>query len=100
MKQNQKSHATSYDRYPEIFKEIKGDPFTRSKYYHFGCSTGEECETLHKLYFPNTKIVGLDISEKIITNNVKKNKYNNIQYYWNVDNISQKSDLIFANSVL
>ena len=25
MKRNQKSHATSYNRYPEIFKEIKGE---------------------------------------------------------------------------
>lgn len=66
----------------------------------FGCSTGIECETLQELYFPNIKIIGIDISEKVIKNNIKKNKYKNINYYSKLDNINKKSDLIFANSVL
>jgi len=100
MKQNQKSHATNYNRYPEIFKEIKGIIPSPSQILSFGCSTGIECETLQELYFPNIKIIGLDISKEVITNNIKKNKYKNIEYYSKVDNITGKSDLIFANSVL
>ena len=63
MKQNQKTPATSYNRYPEIFKEIKGIIPSPNQILSFGCSTGIECETLQELYFPNIKIIGLDISE-------------------------------------
>lgn len=101
MIQNQKSHSTSYNRYPEIFKEIKDIVPSPKQILSFGCSTGIECETLHELYFPNTKIIGLDISKNLITNNIKKNKYKNIKYYSKIENIpSPKSDIIFANSVL
>ena len=72
MKQNQKSHTTYYDRYPKILKEIKGIIPSPSQILSFGCSTGKECETLQELYFPNIKIIGLDINEKIITNNIEK----------------------------
>lgn len=41
----------------------------------------------------------MDISEEVIINNIKKNKYNNIEYYSKFDNIN-KSDIIFANSIL
>ena len=88
MKQNQKSHATKYNRYPEIFKEIKGIIPSPNQILSFGCSTGIECETLQELYFPNIKIIGLDISEEVITNNIKKNKYKNIEYYSKIDNIT------------
>jgi len=100
MIQNQKSHLTSYNRYPEIFKEIKRIFPSPRKILSFGCSTGIECETLQELYFTNIKIIGLDITEKIIKNNIKKNKYKNIEYYSKVDKISGKCDIIFANSVL
>ena len=100
MIQNQISHATKYNRYPEIFKEIvKIIPFPK-QILSFGCSTGEECETLHNLYYPNIKILGLDISERVIKENIKKNKYKNIEYFYNLDDITDKSDIIFANSVL
>lgn len=100
MKQNQISHATSINRYPNIFKEIKSIIPSPKQILSFGCSTGEECITLQELYFPTIKIIGLDISEEVITNNKNKNKFKNIEYYSKVDNISEKSDLIFANSVL
>ena len=54
MKQNQ-NPATSYDRFQKYLNKEKGLSFT-CQILSFGCSTGEECETLHKLYFPNTKI--------------------------------------------
>lgn len=100
MIQNQKSNCTIFNRYPEIFKEIKEIIPSPNNILSFGCSTGQECETLHKLYFPNSKIIGLDICDDIITDNKKKNKYNYIEYYSKFNNITEKNDIIFANSVL
>lgn len=100
MEQNQKSHSTSYNRYPFLFKEIKEIIPSPNQILSFGCSIGRECETLQELYYPNFKIIGFDINEEIITNNKNNNKYNNIEYYSKVDNITEKSDLILANSVL
>jgi len=40
MKQNQKSHTTAYNRYPELFKEIKEIIPLPSQILSFGCSTG------------------------------------------------------------
>ena len=99
MIQNQKSHATAYDRYPEIFKEVSSIIQSPKQILSFGCSTGIECNTLQEIYFSNTKIIGLDISKNTIIENKKKNKYSNIEYFYNTEEI-QKSDLIFAMSVL
>lgn len=98
--QNQINHHTIYNRTPEIFEEIKRINPSPSQILSFGCSTGEECETLQDLYFPNIKIIGVDIDKNIIEENIKKNKYKNIKYYSEVNNITKKSDIIFANSVL
>lgn len=100
MIQNQKSHATSYNRYPGLFVEIKRIISSPNQILSFGCSTGEECNTLHELYFPNSKIIGLDINKEVIKKNKEKNKYKNIEYYSELGDINQKSDLIIANSVL
>ena len=100
LKQNQISHATAYNRYPKIFKEIKKIIPSPSQILSFGCSTGLECETLQKLYFPNIKIIGLDISEEVIEKNKKKINIRILNIIQKVDNITGKSDLIFANSVL
>lgn len=100
MEINQRSTTTEYNRYPEIFREIKQIVPHPSQILSFGCSTGLECETLQELYYPGIDIIGLDINQNIITENTKKNKYNNIQYYSNIEDIANKSDIIFANSVL
>lgn len=97
---NQISNATDYNRYPEIFREVSSIIPFPNQILSFGCSTGLECETLHNLYFKNSKIVGLDISEKLINENNKKNNYNNITYFSNINKINKKSDIIFVMSVL
>jgi hypothetical protein len=100
MDYNQLSNATSYNRYPEIFREVSSIiPFPK-QILSFGCSTGIECETLHQLYFKNSEIIGLDISEKLINENNKKNNIKNIKYYSNINEINNKFDIIFAMSVL
>lgn len=102
MIQNQKSQTTKMNRYPEIFKEITSIIPCPKQILSFGCSTGEECITLDNLYFPNIKIIGLDINEEVIiaNKNIYKDIYKNIEYFSNLENITKKSDLIFANSIL
>lgn len=99
MKQNQISHYTSMNRYPDIFTEVKSKYPTPQRILSFGCSTGEECVTLHK-YFPCANVIGLDINEEIIEQNKIQNKYEKIEYHSKVDSLKNKYDLIFANSVL
>lgn len=48
MEQNQKSHATSHNHYPNIFNEIVS----------IGCSTGLKCDAFHKIYYLESKIAG------------------------------------------
>lgn len=103
MLRNQLSNYTKYNRYPEIFKEIKDIINEPDKILSFGCSTGKECNTLSDLYFPNSKIVGLDLKEDIIKDNILNNKNQNIEYFNNIDDLKIKYDkfkLIFAMSVL
>ena len=100
MEQNQISHATGYNRYPEIFSEVSSILPNPTQILSFGCSTGLECETLKQLYFTNSKVIGLDISEKLIDENNKKNINKDIIYYSNTEKITNKCDVIFAMSVL
>jgi SAM-dependent methyltransferase len=103
-KQNQRSPATSYNRYPEIFNELILFCNNPNKILSFGCSSGEECNTLSELYFPNTKIIGLDINSELILNNKKTNKNYNISYYDDISKMKKdditKFDLITVMSVL
>jgi len=100
MEINQNNHSTSYNRYPEIFNEIKEKIPKPNKILSFGCSTGLECNTLSEIYYPNSKIIGLDINEKIIAENKSKNKIKNIEYYSKIDDLSTDFDIIFVMSVL
>jgi predicted TPR repeat methyltransferase len=97
---NQNSLATEYNRYPEIFKEVSYIIPSPKQILSFGCSTGMECNTLHELYYLDTKIIGLDINTEVIKKNNYKNNYKNIEYVNNIKEITEKSDLIFAMSVL
>lgn len=100
---NQKSNTTKYNRYPNIFKEIQSIINKPDKILSFGCSTGEECKTLSDIYFPDSKIVGLDINIDIIKNNINNNNNKNIEYFNNINNLNEnycKFNLIFAMSVL
>jgi len=100
MKLNQISTKTSFNRYPEIFNEIKEIIPNPKKILSFGCSTGLECKTLSKIYYPDSKIIGLDIDKKIINKNKIRNKSENIEYYSKINKLNTDFDLIFAMSVL
>lgn len=102
--QNQRSNATLHNRYPKIFNELTLFCKNPNKILSFGCSSGEECNTLSDLYFSNTKIIGFDIDSQLILNNKKKNKNSNISYYYDISEMEEdgnkKFDLITVMSVL
>jgi len=100
MKQNQKSHKTKYNRYPKIFREIKREIPMPNNILSFGCSTGEECNSLNNIYFPNTNIIGFDISEEVINSNRKNNINDYISYEFDISKINVRFDLVLAMSVL
>jgi len=95
---NQISNATQYNRYPEIFSEIK-KIIINPKILSFGCSKGLECNTLSDLYFKDSLIDGVDINKKNILYAVKNNKNSKINYYDDITNLD-KYDIIFCMSVL
>jgi hypothetical protein len=102
---HQLKNSTSYNRYPEIFsfaqKTIKKNN-SEIKILSFGCSTGEECFSLHD-YFPNARIVGVDINTKNLRQCDKKNIHKEIIFLLsNENNITSNGpyDIIFAMSVL
>jgi chemotaxis methyl-accepting protein methylase len=74
------------NRYPEIFTEVKTKYPTPRRILSFGCSTGEECITLHT-YFPRSRVIGFDIDNKIIEQNKIQNKHENIEYHDKVTSI-------------
>lgn len=98
----QTSNYTEYDRYPEIFDDVLKITWSNSpsQILSFGCSTGDECRVLRELYFPESKIIGFDIDKEIIAKNIITNQHKNINYYSDINDITTKSDLIFAMSVL
>ncbi len=99
MKKNQYSIATNYNRYPEIFSEISKLETNPKKILSFGCSTGEECNTLSDLYFKDSQITGIDWFQSVINKNILNNKNENIYYKYKLDT-NDKFDLIFCMSVL
>lgn len=97
------SGATKYNRYPEIFKEIKrivlSDLGDDLNILSFGCSSGEEPNTLSNLYFFKSYIDGYDINDSTIR--LLKNYNNNqrVRYYCDKKYLG-KYDLCFCMSVL
>jgi chemotaxis methyl-accepting protein methylase len=89
---NQSDNYTEYNRYPEVFTEVKKIVNDNKKILSFGCSYGLECLTLKNEYFFNSEIDGYDIN-----NNIQVNP--NFNFY-NDYNKLKTYDLIFCMSVL
>lgn len=94
MIQHQTHNTTEYNRYPKIFDFIKNN-IKANKILSFGCSTGEECETLLDI-FPTSKVVGVDNNLDVLT--IAKAKNKNINYVNEIKNY-KNFDLILAMSV-
>src|ERR1700677_1126976 len=103
----QESTVTAYDRYPAIFAAT-------SKIYHFlskrpprvlsfGCSIGDETTCLADKYFPDSQIIGLDVSESALDSARQRLGTRHITYATSTpDNLAFNGpyDIIFAMSVL
>ena len=99
--QHQISNATQYNRYPEVFNEcVKYFGQRVPKILSFGCSDGREVQTLRKLYFKDSYIDGVDISEKMIENCNKLKLDDKISFYKSEDFKKTGYDLIYCMSVL
>lgn len=68
---HQTNTATELDRYPRIFRRVREHFLSlpdqgQLNILSFGCSSGEEVETLSRFYFPNARILGLDVNEQVL----------------------------------
>ena len=80
--QHQLTSTTRSDRYPELFTEAKIAMMALKKPFSilsFGCSTGEECFTM-KSYFPDSKIIGVDINRGNLRKATSRSTGNDIQF--------------------
>ncbi len=106
---HQKNNATKYDRYPEIFRvcsNIKGgnndyeNRGLQPKVLSFGCSFGDEIQTLKELYFKSAVIDGVDINPDCVNHCRERFSHSNKIYNYNdFLNSERKYDVIFAMSV-
>lgn len=97
---HQKNNCTLYNRYPEIFKIVSDLNNIDSNVLSFGCSSGEEIETLKNVYNFNN-VYGVDIHKESI--NICRNKFgNDFIFDYDIDFLddNKKFDIIFAMSVL
>ena len=96
---HQKNNATLYNRYPNIFKEVSSNFTNPKSILSFGCSTGEEMRTLKDIYFKDSDIYGVDVSQDCI--NLCRNEFgaDKVMYYDDFFNENKKYDIIFAMSV-
>jgi len=63
----QPANHTRYDRYPDIFRVARQAAGAQPQHVlSFGCSTGEEPQTLAEKYFPQSRILGVDTSRAVL----------------------------------
>jgi len=104
--QHQLTSTTSENRYPELFEEARkalvDSAAAGTKILSYGCSTGEECFSLRR-YFPNSRIIGVDINKSNLRKAQSNNDDPNIEFFTsNETNIKTSGPYhaIFCLSVL
>lgn len=97
--QHQWNTVTLFDRYPNIFRYFANLKSNKSRVLSFGCSTGEEIETLKK-YLPESEIYGVDINPNCVSICREKFGEKYIRHYNDFIKDNDKFDIIFCMSVL
>jgi len=106
--QHQRSHTTAYNRHPRMFrlaaasvsKKLRPEEL---KILSYGCSTGEEPHCLSTMYFPGARVIGMDVSERVLEQARQKHSAEGIEYVLSTaSNLSRYGpyDCITAMSVL
>lgn len=101
---HQLSNYTEYNRYPALFSTCQEIMKYRKglAILSYGCATGEEVFTLRD-YFPDARIVGIDINKTNIKKANRKNSDSNIHFSHKIDETLSEYgpfDIIFALAVL
>jgi SAM-dependent methyltransferase len=99
---HQRSSATRLDRYPRLFKAASVAVPTARRVLSYGCSTGEECQTLAR-YFPEAEIIGADINPLNLLVARVKSRGKRIRYIAADDKLIQSHgpfDAVFCLGVL
>ena len=77
----QSAPTTQLNRHPDIFEDLgarfKDQPI---RILSFGCSTGEECQSL-STYLPNALIIGVDVNKKSIEKAKSKFTSERLSFY-------------------
>lgn len=104
----QLSSATEFNRYPRLFEEVarlvaaqRGRE--RCRVLSFGCSTGEEIDSLDRLYIEGCHLVGVDINPSVIERAKQSvpGTRNRVDFLTTRDfNSEQRFDVVLALSVL
>lgn len=90
----QPDHMTKMDRFPIIFESAKKLIPNPKRILSFGCSTGEEAQSLRK-YFPDAEIVGVDIDYTSVQKARKSNTDSNIHFHTDLG-ATGSYDLVFC----
>lgn len=103
--QQQLSTWTNLNRYPSLFKSVSSifKSHESLRILSFGCSSGEELETLDRIYFKFSNIHGVDINKEALISARAKSYVNNKVEVYELESFLgsiQRYNLIFALSVL
>jgi len=99
---HQHTFFTSYNRYPDIFNQCSSmmNNINNKNVLSFGCSIGDEIQTLKDLYFKESIIDGVDINSDCVSKCTERfSGSNKIFDYNEFVNSTKKYDVIFAMSV-
>lgn len=97
--QLQQSHMTAKNRFPKIFESAKQMQPSARRVLSFGCSTGEEAQTLAE-YFPDAEIVGVDIDYNSVVAARKNNAHKDRVFYHTDLGATGKYDVVTCLMVL
>jgi len=83
--QHQISHTTAYNRHPRMFR-LAADSVSKSvppgelKILSYGCSTGEEAHCLSTMYFLGSRVIGMDVSDRVLDQARERYSAEGIEY--------------------